>query len=277
MAFANFIPELWEGRLQRQLRKSLVYGGICNRDHEQKLLVNGDRVRITSIGPPTIGDYVKGVTDVQPQQLSDASQFLDIERSKYFCFEVEDIDSAQAAGEILPEATDLAAYGFADALDQYIASKYTGAASITAATPINSLNVYDQLLALGQVLTEQNVPRERRWCIVPPWFVRKLSLAEVLVENIQGQAFATGWVGRCAGFDILESNNVPITNGTDYKVMAGFSTISMTLAEQINKTEPFRPPNAFSDALKGLHVYGAKVKEPAGLAVLDAQYLAEPV
>jgi len=36
------------------------------------------------------------------------------------------------------------------------------------------------------------------------------------------------------------------------------------------KIEAYRPDNRFSDAVKGLYVYGAKVIRPEGIAVLSA-------
>jgi hypothetical protein len=51
-------------------------------------------------------------------------------------------------------------------------------------------------------------------------------------------------------------------------VVAGHQ-IATTYAEQINKVEAYRPQNSFADAIKGLHLYGAKVARPEALAVMD--------
>jgi hypothetical protein len=45
--------------------------------------------------------------------------------------------------------------------------------------------------------------------------------------------------------------------------------MATTLAEQINKVEAYRPPDSFSDAIKGLHLYGALVVRPEALVVCD--------
>jgi hypothetical protein len=45
--------------------------------------------------------------------------------------------------------------------------------------------------------------------------------------------------------------------------------MATTFADQISKTEAYRPPDSFSDAVKGLHLYGAKVVRPEALAVID--------
>ena len=41
-----------------------------------------------------------------------------------------------------------------------------------------------------------------------------------------------------------------------------------SFAEQLVELEAYRLEKNFSDGLKGLHVYGAKVTQPDGLAVL---------
>lgn len=78
-----------------------------------------------------------------------------------------------------------------------------------------------------------------------------------------------GEVGVAAGFQVSLSNNVPNTTGTKYKIIAGTNRAA-SFAEQILKTEAYRPEKRFSDAVKGLHVYGAKVTQGKALSVLTA-------
>ena len=49
--------------------------------------------------------------------------------------------------------------------------------------------------------------------------------------------------------------------------MAG-TDMAISFAGQISKIEAYRPEASFSDACKGLYVYGAKVVEPKALAKL---------
>ncbi|MCE5200835.1 MAG: P22 coat protein - protein 5 domain protein [Armatimonadota bacterium] len=274
MSVNNFIPELWTGRIFSKLKKSLVFGDVVNRDYEGEIAQAGDTVHINSVGPVTIGSYTKNVTQISPETLNDAQMSLVITQSDYFCFEVDDIDQRQAKGSLLPAGMDQAAYGLRDTADQFIAALHVDASVVSASTPINSLNAYAALLSLSQALDEANVPAEGRWCIIPAWFKTKLVLAKVLVENTSNEAFDNGKVGRCAGFDLRASNNVA-NDGTDYYIMAGTNR-AITFVDQINKVEAFRPESAFSDAVKGLHLYGAKVVDPDCLAVLDATEAAEP-
>ena len=52
-----------------------------------------------------------------------------------------------------------------------------------------------------------------------------------------------------------------------YSVIAGTNAAG-SFAEQLVELEAYRLEKNFSDGLKGLHVYGAKVTQPDGLAVL---------
>ena len=49
--------------------------------------------------------------------------------------------------------------------------------------------------------------------------------------------------------------------------MAGYDQ-TISYAEQIVEVQAYRPELRFADAVKGLHVYGAKVVRPDALAVL---------
>lgn len=44
---------------------------------------------------------------------------------------------------------------------------------------------------------------------------------------------------------------------------------AVAFAEQISEVEAYRPEKRFADAVKGLHLYGAKIVYPAEYRVLD--------
>ena len=60
--------------------------------------------------------------------------------------------------------------------------------------------------------------------------------------------------------------DIAISGGGGFVAIAG-STLATSYAEQINKVEAFRPEKRFTDALKGLHLYGSKVFRPEALVV----------
>ena len=71
------------------------------------------------------------------------------------------------------------------------------------------------------------------------------------------------------GFDILESNNISRSGTTWYAPMFFSAGDTIAFAEQIMNMEALRDKDTFSDYMRGLIVYGAKVVRPSSLAVAD--------
>ncbi|RSN65425.1 P22 coat protein - protein 5 domain protein [Amycolatopsis sp. WAC 04182] len=276
MAITRFRPEIWSAQLLVALRKALVYAapGVVNRDYEGEIREAGDTVRITSISDPTIGTYAANTTVITPEELNDAQRTLVVDQAKYFAFYVDDVDARQAKGNVIPEAMSRAAYKIADQVDQYVAAFYTG---VNAANALGTIPVaaatptafYDNVLVpLSVKLDEANVPTEGRYCIIPPWLHgRALRDDRFVRADASGttEALRNGVIGTAAGFSIRKSNNVPLVTGDDYAVMAGVD-MAISFAEQINKTEAYRPEAKFADAVKGLALYGAKLVRPEAIA-----------
>lgn len=274
MAFNKFKPEIWAALLLVALRKDLVYSAFVNRDYEGEIAEAGDTVRITSVGRPTIGNYVPGVTNITPETVADSQRTLVVDQARYFAVAVDDVDKRQAKGGIMAQLKDEAGYGFADTIDQYLASFYTsiqtanqlGSISVSAATPSQA---YDNVLVPLKVrLDKANVATQGRSVAVTPDFHGVLLRDPRFVKvNEAGtdEGLRNGMVGRAAGFDILLTNNAPNTTGNEFATIAG-NNRAITFAEQINKVEAYRPQNAFSDAVKGLLLFGGKNVRPDSLA-----------
>jgi hypothetical protein len=91
------------------------------------------------------------------------------------------------------------------------------------------------------------------------------------VTAAQPSAVLNGSIGQIAGLNILVSNNVK-TTGTSPVVshmMAGHAS-ALAYAEQIVNVEGLRLEGSFADAVRGLHLYGAKLLDPARLFDLQA-------
>lgn len=280
MAISNFIPSVWAARLLVNLQKSLVYGqaGVINRDYEGEIRDMGDTVRINAIGPVTVSTYSRNTDINPPEVLQDAQTVLVIDQAKYFNFAVDDVDRVQSRVQLMDAAMTEAAYALRDDLDQYIAGLYTQVASAnmvgddTTPKVPTAATAYEYLVDLGVVLDDAKVPREGRWVIIPPWYHGLLLKDDRFVKAgtaATDQTLRNGEVGQAAGFRVLVSHNVPNTSGTKYKILAGHQ-MAWSMAEQINKVEAYRPERRFADAVKGLHLYGAKVIRPTALALLTA-------
>lgn len=283
MAVTGFIPKLWSARLLNALDKSHVFANVVNRDYEGEIKKMGDTVHINTIGAVTIGTYTQN-TDFSsgPETLATTDQTLTIDQAKYFNFQVDDIDKAQAAGDIMDKAMTRAAYGLADASDKYIAGILAGAADTSntvsaSAVALTSSNVYENVVKMRTILDKANVPTAGRWLVIPPEMYALILLDDRFVKTGGEMAegiLKTGLVAQAAGFDIYLSNNCVSANSNStvtYTITGGVDSAA-TYAEQIVSTEAYRPEKRFADAVKGLHVYGAKVVDKAQLACLKATF-----
>lgn len=271
-----FKPEVWAAQALTSLRKTLVYAGpdVVNHDYEGEIKKVGDTVHIKMLGDVTVRTYNSGDT-ITYEDLADAEMTLKVDQSDYFAFKVDDIDRAQA-GDEMAQRTDNAAYKMAAKVDGYVSGLYTQvqSANVIGTTSITTGDAaYDALVDLKVKLDEANVEDNGRYVIVPSWY-HGLLLKSANFINAEksadgGQALRNGLVGRAAGFDIRKSNTVPIITGDDYAVTAGVKS-AISFADQVTETEPLRLQNTFASAVRGLHVYGAKVIRPDAMAVLTA-------
>ena len=277
----TFIPTVWAARLLTAMDKALVYGqaNVSNRDYEGEIREAGNTVKIASVGDVSIGDYTKDTDISDPEILTDSEQSLLIDQSKYFNFYVDSIDRAQQNVNVLDEAMRRSAWGLREKADTFLASVMENA--VTAGNKIGSTttpkvptkdDAYEYLVDLGVLLDESNVPLEGRFVIVPAWYHGLLLKDERFIKAgtfRSDSTLANGEVGEAAGFRILKSNNVTNTTATKYKIIAGHS-IATAYVEQIVDLQTYKPEKRFGDAVKGLHVYGAKVVRPTALAMLIA-------
>jgi len=299
--------QLWADTLLAALRKNLVFGALYNTDYEGQLQQMGDTVRINAIGGITISNYSKDTDLNAPQSLTDAQTMLTISQANYYNFVIDDVDQAQAHPEVMTEAMSYAAYQLALQMDNYYAGFYTDAiaastigssgapVTISAATQANvgaGTTFYDYLVILGQYMTQQAVPKKNRWAVIPPWgktfltqdvrftsFNTDAGRMTIMTGNLDASAGAASdaYIGQIDGMDVYESVNAFHVSGTVGAatsvdvVMAG-SRMAITKAEGLNKTEAYRPPLRFGDAVKGLALYGAKTVRPYALATAYVQH-----
>lgn len=288
MALTNFIPTIWSETLWRELDKKYYAVGNCNRDFEGEIKNQGDTVKINGVSAVTISDYTKNNNfSGGPETLSDSTRSLVITQAKMFNFQIDDIDKAQQKPKVMQEAMSIAADGLANAADSYIYGMYGASGNtigldgssntmfksqnnnVVAAAQITAATVVAKLLAIRKMLMENNVSADASVALEIPPAVWAL-IAEAMIDKKTNNDAITnrGYVGTFLGFDFYVSNNIAAVTETVssasksvYKCYARTKR-AVTFAEQIKSVEAYRPELRFADAVKGLHLYGAKLIYP---------------
>lgn len=280
MATTSFAPQIWSAKILDALDKSLVYNKLFNNDYEGEITEAGSTVHIGSIGKVSVKAYTKGAAIAAPDAVNIEDQTLTLDKAEYFNVAVDDVDAAQSKINLIDGATTQAGNAFADSTDQYLAGVLAAKAGVklnAVATPtvITKENAYDMLIDLKVKLDKANLPKAGRVCVVPAEFEGYMLRDPrfVAVSDAGEQRLTEGTVYRAAGFEIQTSNNAPSPAAGVFTVIAG-SNLCGTFANQVLKTEAYRPDNAFSDAVKGLHVYGATVTRPSAVGLAYVKFAA---
>jgi len=280
MSLQNFIPTIWAAEILKTFETSHVLASLCNRDYEGDIRGQGDTVKINSIGDITVSTYTKNTTTLSVQELQTAQTVLLIDKAEYFAFKVDDVDSAQANVSVMQRAMQKAAYKLSENVDTGISALYSQAGNTVTDATFDSVLVFNTIAEAAQKLNEAGVPKAGRFLVLPPWAITKLILGKLLTTegSVDGNPeFMNGRIGRALGFDIYESNNLTQTGTAPDYTTYGLAGVreAISYAEQIVKVEAYRPQDSFSDAIKGLHVYGYKVIQPKGLVQMALTYSAE--
>lgn len=294
---AGFIPEIWSGKLVEKLYASTVFGEIANTDYTGEIKNKGDTVQIRTVPSITIRDYQIGGGLTYEKPASDKVE-LQIDKAKYFAFDVNDIDAYQADIKLMDEFssdggeqmkiaidTDIMARHYADA-DAENAGATAGAKSgninlgtATAPVVVTKDNVLDLIVDCATVLDEQNVPETGRWMILPMWMTGMLKKSDLRDAGIMGDSqsvYRNGKLGMLDRFTVYGSNNLSVVTDVVATVSTKCTNImfghkkALTFASQMTNMETLPNPNDFGKLVRGLNVYGSKVIDPKAIGHLYA-------
>jgi len=282
MALSNFVQTVWSANIMENLKKAHVFASVANKDYDGVLKNLNDKVRIIQMSDVTITSFSRN-TDLKVQDMDDAACELTADQPYYFDFKVEDVEAVQQKPQVLQKLTANAAYGFRDKVDTYFSGLYGDATHTSYATEttnwdVTSLNVEDVLLASGEKFSDNKVPIEGRFLVIPPWFLTKLVLAGLVTKEQNDALYANGTIDRVLGWDLLLSNNVSASSTTTWdttRIIGGIKGQSLSFAEAIIKIEAFRQEKRFADGVKGLYVFGGKVLRPDMTICIYADKTAE--
>lgn len=274
MAVANtvthFQQTIWSKSILRSLEKITSLRNHCDFQYE-KDSKNAKEVKILSVNRPTIRTYVPG-TAITRESATDSSQLLKLDQYRYFNFEVEDIVKAQSVPGLMEALTDEAGKGLAEEGDRYVADvvktgvadgEITASESITLTTANAMASVEDGFATL--YANDCKVSDMFYLELAPKVFTTyRQSLTELSTNN--PEILKKGAVGKINNAYVCIENLLP-NDGTNYLNILRTNK-AIAFAEQIEKVEHYRPEDAFTDAVKGLYVFGAKIVRPKEIYVM---------
>ncbi len=286
MSYNNFIPEHWDGHIERGLNRLCVYAEDTNRKYEGTVKRCGDTVHILGSGKPTIHTLAREAADgnIQgPEIVEGTDTILVIDQIRYFNFKVGDIDKAQAVDGVLDSLTDEANEGLANEVDKYLSRIHLNVTAntaknedgetvetITAASVIDGVaevselaltkdNVLDLLDKGREKLLEHDVKSTTEIVVViPPKMETMFRRAYMKEDTNNHEEMAHGKIAKYANLTIKVSNNVPMVEDGTYHIQMKTKR-AIAYAQPLRHVEPYRPEGSFADAIKGFILFGAKL------------------
>ena len=270
----NFQQTIWSKSILRSLDKITSLRNHCNFQYE-KDSHNAKEVKILSVNRPTIRTYVPGTALVR-ESAADSSQILMLNQYRYFNFEVEDIVKAQSVPGLMEALTDEAGKGLALEGDKYVAEV------IKTAADAGEIAVSAEEIALTNKNAMESVEDGFATlygndCKVSDTFYLEFApkvfttyrqqLTELSTNN--PEILKKGAVGKINNAFVCIENCLPESSTAHYNILRTEKAVAF--AEQIDKVEKYRPEDAFTDAVKGLYVFGAKVVRPNEIYIMKTK------
>jgi hypothetical protein len=269
MAYANFKPLIWSKHIQHELKKFTVFEGDCNYQFSGEA-AKGKTVKILGVARPTIGTYA-GTTIGSPETVPDSSVMLPIDQYKFFNFQVDDVDEAQSIEGLMAALMEESTRAMAETRDSYIAQiAALGAATASASTDVTSAAIAKGLIDAGLITLWGAGLSQKDDITIYLNPTTYMWMQEYITETktVNDAAIASGILGNYGGAKIKMSNNFYNDGTDDYCFIK--SSKAVAFCGGINEVEAYRPETLFSDAIRGLNTYGAKVVRPKELYVIKA-------
>ena len=284
MSYNNFIEKIWAKGIQTELERLHVFADGVNREYEGVIKNLGDTVRIKNVGKPTItvGDIAtvgRDITLSDPEEVPDGAVSLVVDHYATFNYQVQDIDKAQGAGDVMDALNRETSEGLADTHDKFISELVLGDTGVQlynsgTAVALTYQNIFETLDAAQQLLYENDVkPTTGVTVIVPPWVHTLLRQGYIKTDTDNSEMLKNGQVAQYGNMKIKMSNNVATktVSSTKQWYIQMRTDRAIAFVNQATHLEPYRPEKKFSDAMKGLDLFGAKIVRPKEIITIPVK------
>jgi hypothetical protein len=202
----TFIPAVWAAKLNVKFYAASVFGDISNTNWEGEISAMGDKVIINTAPTIAVSNYTVG-SGLTYQVPTPSTQELNIDKGKYFAFQINDVLEYQAKPNLLDMFSEDAAQQMRIAIDSTVlyntftqgdAANKGATAGVksasynmgTDAVPVvlTAANVLQKILEMASILDEQNVPETNRWLLLDP--MTRLTQSTSRRRTLPGRDFA---------------------------------------------------------------------------------------
>lgn len=271
MSVQHFIQTVWSKKIQDDLEEKCKLVQDCTREYEGDCQY-AQTVKILAVGDPTIGNYTG--TDITIEEMSDSSQDLVIDVQKYFAFEVKDVDKAQSVPGLPEKYQQKSVNALALAREKHIGALVAGKAQTTAnevagndtfkegakktvTATAKTKGAIKTALDDAIVTLRENNFDDSGVIELDPRSYKTFKDELIELKTANDEMIRRGVLAEYDGFQVKSTNNVYRDGSHVYCIVRSKNAIAF--AGQINEVEAGRMEKRFSDYVRGLDTYGAKI------------------
>ena len=272
MAVTHFIQTIWSKKIQDDLEEKCKLVQDCTREYEGDCKY-AQTVKILAVGDPIIHNYT-GKNPINYDEMTDDSQDLVIDVQKAFHFRVNDVDKAQSVPGLPEKYQQKAMHGLALAREKFIGALVAGKALSTAdeeagkttykpgaATIITAKSnaKADIKAAIDEAIItlRENNFDDSGIVEIDPRSYKTFKDELIELKTANDELIKRGIVGQYDNYDVKSTNNVYRDTTHVYCIVR--SNTAVAFAGQINEVEAGRMESYFSDYVRGLDTYGARI------------------
>lgn len=211
----NQIQKFWAPMFQKELRESLLLGGLVNKDYQGEIKKQGDTVYVSQINAPS-GQLKTIGTDADTfdsEKLTTQRVTIQANKRAVAAFEVEDLVDLQSQIESgNPEIRDALRYAIDKQVNDYLKTLIapSGSAPDHTVTGVSDFNA-SQIAAVRKLAATAKWRKDKPWyLLLDPSYYSDLLNATTMTSNDYVNDLATP-MGQFAqqrfGFTILEDNS----------------------------------------------------------------------
>jgi len=213
---SNQIQKYWSPLFTKQLRESLLLGGLVDKKYQGSIARQGDEVTVSQVNAPA-GQLLTIGTDADSfdsEAISTSFVKIKADRRAVAAYEFQDLVELQSQiGQENPEVMEALRYAMAKQINDYLYSLVSPSTSapdhrINSVTDFNA----SQLAAVRTLAAQAKWPTSPGWYgLVDPQYFSDLLNATTLTSSDYGATDAPLIGGQIAlrryGFNLLEDNS----------------------------------------------------------------------
>lgn len=261
--------ERYSNLVLAKLRKTAVFVSLFNRRYEGTPIAGAVKipVRDTEV---KVGDYNK-TTGGTLTTGSTTYKTLPIDKDKYVNELIDGYDSASVPDNLVADRLDSAGYAMGISLDSELINLLIARGTASAdTTELTKDTIYESVVDEVAALKKKGLTVAEMWLAVTnktyatllksPEFIKASDLGDSVVQN--------GQVGRIAGLNVYETNNIPDDSNVEYVI--GNNVFCHFVDEwmvQVGVNDLKDGSHIGASAVQGRRVYGDMVSRPETVTV----------